>query len=188
MKQDWDPNRLDVRAFAREAGHLQGRSALSAWSRLAQDAVPMGEHGQEHATDDDTVSWSLTGRTEAVTGGADQVWLSVQAEVTLPMTCQRCLTPVRCPVSVSRDFRFVADENLAAQEDEDAEEDVLVWSARFDALALIEDELIMALPMIPMHEACESEQVPTSDATPEPEGERPNPFAVLSKLRADSSK
>jgi uncharacterized protein len=76
---------------------------------------------------------------------------------------------------------------LAAQEDEDAEEDVLVWSASFDALSLIEDELIMALPMIPMHQACEGEHVPTSLDAPAAEESRPNPFAVLAKLRADKS-
>jgi len=38
-----------------------------------------------------------------------------------------------------------------------------------------------------MHQACEGEQVPTShDALPA-EAARPNPFAVLAKLRAGKS-
>ena len=177
MKQEWDASRLDVRAFARAAGQLRGQAPLSAWTRLSQDAAePVGE-----------VRWSLSGQTRPVTGGPDQVWLRLQAELDIVLTCQRCLTSVACPLQVERAFRFVADESLAEQEDEDAEEDVLVWSASFDALDLIEDELIMALPMIPMHPACDSEHVPTSEYASPAEVARPNPFAVLAKLRADKS-
>ena len=171
MKHDWNPSHLDVREFARAAGHLKGQSALSEWPRLAQDAVQ--DQGQ--------VRWTLDGSTQAVKGGVDQVWLKVTAEVDIAMSCQRCLGAVRLPVQVERSFRFVADETLAEQEDEDSEEDVLVWEKSFDAQALLEDELIMALPMIPMHEACQSERVLTSSKD-EAEPQRQNPFAVLSKL------
>ena len=175
MKNDWDPACLDVRAFARAGGHLQGEQSLSHWRRLAQEAIDPQA----------LVVWQMTGRTQAVTGGADQVWLDLVADVVMTLTCQRCLGPVACPMRVERSFRFVADETVAAQEDEEAEEDVLVWSARFDALALLEDELIMDLPMIPMHEACQGERVLTSEEKSVPEEKRPNPFAVLSALRTD---
>ena len=177
MKNDWDPVRLDVREFARAQGHLQGESVLADWPRLSEDAVePEGR-----------VRWTLSGATHSVKGGADQVWLSVTAELDMALSCQRCLGSVRVPVQVERQFRFVADEDTAASEDEDSEEDVLVLEKSFDALALLEDELIMALPMIPMHEACQSEQALTSEDEPAGERERPNPFAVLSQLQLDKS-
>ena len=177
MKHDWDPSGLDVREFARAAGQLQGQSALQAWTRLSEDAAEKEGH----------VRWQLVGSTRAVQGGAGQVWLDVTAELDIALSCQRCLGVVRLPIQIERAFRFVPDEALAAQEDEDSEEDVLVWDKRFDALALLEDELIMALPMIPMHEACHGEQALTSDQE-EGAPERPNPFPVLSKLLLGKSK
>ena len=177
MKHEWDPGRLDVRAFARAAGQLQGVTPLTAWPRLAEDAVHTD--GQVH--------WSLIGSTRPVMGGADQVWLTLTAQLNMALTCQRCLLPVTCPLQVERAFRFVADEALAAQEDEASQEDVLVWNNALDALELIEDELIMALPMIPMHEACDGERAPTSGDLASSDEKRPHPFAVLSKLRSDKT-
>jgi len=50
---------------------------------------------------------------------------------------------------VDRDFRFVPDEATAMAEDDEAEEDLLVLSGEFDLLALVEDELLMDLPLVP---------------------------------------
>ena len=42
----------------------------------------------------------------------------------------------------------------AEAEDDQAEEDLLVATPSFDALTLIEDELILALPLVPRHDDC----------------------------------
>eukprot|EP01030_Chromulinospumella_sphaerica_P004907 gene4907-4806_t len=80
-------------------------------------------------------------------------------------------------VQAQRSFRFVADEATAAALDDEAEEDILVVSRDFDALALVEDELILSLPLVPLHEVC-PEALPMSAVDPEFEqaAERPNPF------------
>ena len=105
------------------------------------------------------------------------------------MQCQRCLTPVLAAVEAERSFRFVADEATAAALDDEAEEDILVISRDFDALALVEDELILSLPLVPLHEVC-PEVLPMSAADPEFEAasERPNPFGVLAGLKSDTSR
>jgi uncharacterized protein len=92
-------------------------------------------------------------------------------------------------VSAERSFRFVADEATAAALDDESEEDFLVISRDFDALALVEDELILALPLVPLHEVC-PEVLPMSVADPEFEAasERPNPFGVLAGLKTGVSK
>ncbi len=91
-------------------------------------------------------------------------------------------------LSVDRAFRFVADEATAMAEDDEAEEDLLVLGPAFDALALIEDELLMALPLVPRHPACPQPlSGPEGLAEPPPELARPNPFAVLSGLKLDKS-
>ena len=81
-------------------------------------------------------------------------------------------------------------------EDEDSEEDVLVWDKRFDVLALLEDELIMAQPLVPRHEVCPTDvealmhderetPVPGGQAQSDvPDGqEKPHPFAALAALK-----
>jgi uncharacterized metal-binding protein YceD (DUF177 family) len=70
------------------------------------------------------------------------------------MECQRCLTPVDVPLAVERSFRFVADEATAEALDDESEEDLLALSREFDLRELIEDELLMALPVVPRHDEC----------------------------------
>ena len=94
-----------------------------------------------------------------------------------------CLHPVQTQLTVDRDFRFVADEAAALAEDDVVEEDLLVLSSEFDLLTLLEDELLMALPLVPMHDTCESEHMPTSNAENAAAQEKPNPFAALAALK-----
>ena len=70
------------------------------------------------------------------------------------MECQRCLHPVRERMTVSRSIRFARDENEAARLDADSDDDVLAVSRQFHLLELVEDELIMDLPMVPLHGHC----------------------------------
>ena len=65
--------------------------------------------------------------------------------------------------------------------------DSLVLSRDFDLLELLEDELIMALPPIPKHDACpQTPKFEAADADFAGEAEpKPNPFAVLQKLKRD---
>ncbi|PVE06485.1 DUF177 domain-containing protein [Limnohabitans sp. Rim28] len=182
MDKKIDPQHLDLQSFARDGLALRGEGALTDWPRLAVE-----EHGQELAAG--AVLWQLQGRWVEQAGGADQIWLDLRASVQLPMQCQRCLTPVLQEVSAERSFRFVADEATAAALDDESEEDILVLSRDFDALALVEDELILALPLVPLHEVC-PEVLPMSVADPafEAASERPNPFGVLASLKTGVSK
>ena len=68
---------------------------------------------------------------------------------------------------------------------EDSEEDVLVLSSDMDVWELIEDELIMAVPLVPKHAVCPT-QVAMSvadEAFEAAQEARPNPFAALAKLK-----
>ncbi len=182
MEKKLDPQHLDVVSSARDAISLKGEGLLADWARLAEEqwgsVLPAGP-----------VVWALQGRLVPQSGGVDQIWLDLKASVALPMQCQRCLTVVLKNVEAERSFRFVADEATAAALDDEAEEDILVISRDFDALALVEDELILSLPLVPLHAVC-PETVPMSVADPEFEvaTERPNPFGVLLGLKKDLSK
>ncbi len=178
MDKTFDPQSLDIKAFAQAGAELQGQSPLTQWPRLLDEQVA-GAQAQNHA-----VRWRLQGRMTPVTGGPARIGMSLWAEVDLPLQCQRCLAPVVQTVEAEREFVFVADEATAEALDEESEEDVLVISRDFDALALVEDELILALPLVPTHEVC-PQTLPSSvaDEAVELTEERPNPFAALAALK-----
>lgn len=176
----WNPSRLDAAAFAQADAVLQGQTALAELVRLAEDL-----HLPDDAPIQGQVAWTLRGEMrEPRAGQQPDVWLHLQATATVPLTCQRCLGPVDTPLEVDRWFRFVADEAAAEAQDDDCEEDLLALEPRPDMLAVLEDELLMSLPLVPMHDTC-PEPVPLGDAAPDVEAdqERPNPFAQLARLR-----
>jgi uncharacterized protein len=179
----WNPARLDARRFAEANGHLQGELAVGELTRLEADLHPEGLVGVAAP-----VAWQADGELRgAEQAAASSVWLHLQAQATVPLTCQRCLGPVQTPLMVDRWFRFVATEALAEAQDDDAEEDLLALEPRPDLMAVLEDELLMALPLVPMHEVC-PQTLPSSAGTlPEASDSeltrRENPFQALSKLK-----
>lgn len=177
MTSEFNVHRLDVRAFAEADGRLSGSDALSKYERLLEETAGQGG--------DRVVRWQARGELRRDAAGFAQVWLHLQADVSLPLVCQRCLGPADIPVTVERSFRFVATEQQAAAEDEEAEEEVLALSRDFDLQVLIEDELLMALPLVPRHDSCPTEvQLSAQDADFEAaQVAKPNPFATLAGLK-----
>ena len=181
MTKEHSPDRLDVKAFAKAGGHLSGHDTLLKYKRLAEEGK--GLHP------DLRVDWMADGELRTTHGMDGQVWLRLKASASLPLICQRCLHPVDVPLEVEREFRFVADEATAEALDDEVEEDLLAISREFDLHELIEDELLMALPVVPRHEECPTE-VPmqsSDDDFEAAEAERPNPFAALASLRVGKS-
>jgi uncharacterized protein len=130
------------------------------------------------------VNWSVRAWTLVDPVGSSQAWVHVDAHLTLPLICQRCLGPVNAPIHVQRSYRFVESEAQAELEDEESEDDLLVISGDFDLAALIEDEVLMDMPVVPRHEVC---PVPVKlaavDADFEAVSVKPNPFAALAVLK-----
>jgi len=178
MTKAYFPERLDVKAFAYAGGHLSGHDSLLKYQRLAASA--QGLHP------DLRVDWRIDGEVRAPHGEVvGQVWLRLWVEATFPMICQRCLHGVDVPLSVARAFRFVADEATAEALDDHCEEDLLVLSHEFDLRELIEDELLMALPLVPRHEICPIELPMAAGEEAVVHAASPNPFAALAGLRGD---
>ncbi len=138
---------------------------------------------------ENTVDWYASGEIRGGVDGQDQVWLSLNAEATLPLECQRCLQSVETQLTVERKFRFVRDEATAEAEDETSDEDLLVLEKDFDLKTLIEDELLMAIPLIPHHEICPIPvQLEAADADFDAAtSEKANPFSALAALRGGKS-
>lgn len=180
-----DPRRLDVRRFAADGARLAGTLAAAELPRLVADA-PLAA--------DAPASWTLAGEQRARSGGTPEVWLHVHAEAEVTLPCQRCLQPLGVALASDRAIRFVADEAEAERLDETSDDDVLAWPARggVDAVALVEDELILSLPIVPRHATCPQPlRLPDRDgaavgrdAGDAAEPARPNPFAALAALKA----
>lgn len=177
MSQEFVASRLDVQAFAQAGAVLSGQDPLSKFERL------LAETGNPGASR--TVQWEARGEMQTDASGHAQVWLHLSAQVSLPLICQRCLGPADIEVVVDRSFRFVATEAQAQAEDEEAEEDVLALGRDFSLQELIEDELLMELPVVPRHEVCPAPvklAVQDADFDAAQTG-KPNPFAVLAGLK-----
>lgn len=178
--QPFNARHLDIVAFAEAGASLSGEDPLSHYARLSREDLD----GEGKAV----VRWQAQGRSEPVAGGAPEIWLDLQAQTELGMQCQRCLEPMRQTLAIERSFRFVRDEATAELLDEELEDDVLVWRKDFDLQALVEDELLMELPVAPRHEVCPSTppmQVQTHDFDAG-EQEKPNPFAALKALKKNN--
>ncbi|HSW04862.1 YceD family protein [Aquabacterium sp.] len=175
-----DPLRLDVAAFAADAAELSGDWPGVDLTRLAATQAPPQDIAPA------AVAWRASGERRAVAGSEPELWLHLSANAAVWLTCQRCLQPFEQPLAVDTRVRFVRDEAQAEALDAELEEDVLALPRWLDLRTLIEDELLLALPLVPRHEHCPQPlPVRVDDLADDDEApaERPNPFAVLQALK-----
>jgi uncharacterized protein len=176
MSRNFQAERLNLQELAQDGQPWSETTFIKDLQRLAAEAQGL--------TPTDAVQWQVTAELRPQAGAEDQVWLHLTAQASVPLTCQRCLTLVATPVDVDQWYRFVASEEIAMAEDDEAEEDLLVMAPQFDLMALLEDELLMALPLVPMHETCPVTPVfSAGDPAVEAAEAKPNPFAVLGQLK-----
>jgi uncharacterized protein len=171
-----DPTKLDVAVLAADAASLAGQWAASELGRWHALQTPDAGH------DAAPVQWATRGEQRQVTGQAPQTWLHLSAHTTAWPTCQRCLQPFSLPLAIERTLRFAATEAEAEALDADSEDDVLALAPTIDLRALIEDELLLAWPIVPRHELC---VMPQHDPGRLDE-EAANPFAALAPLKGRS--
>lgn len=108
-------------------------------------------------------------------------WLTGEATTSVSLTCQRCLEAVQVDLDAEFRLALVADDAAADALPED--EDFLVVGE--DSLVLqdvVEDELILALPLAPTHDDCELAYTPDA-AESASEDKRENPFQVLAAIK-----
>jgi len=115
----------------------------------------------------------------------------VEIEASLALECARCREAVITPVSSSSEVRFVFSDDQAEHVETDAEPIILGREGRVRLLDLIEDELLMSVPLMPTHDQPCAEIAPgrayESGELEEPaEDERDNPFAALAALKKDA--
>jgi uncharacterized protein len=157
---------VDAFQFSRLKERREGELAVADFARLTEElAEPSG-----------TIHWILQGGVDAV--GHPQLTLSVTATVRL--MCQRCLSAFAFDVA-SESMLVLAKDDAAADEIEatlaDDSIDVIVGSKTMNVLELIEDEMLLAIPLSPKHAVC-ADQV-GQDAVAAASAKRASPFEVL---------
>ncbi len=150
--------------FAERAESLTGKVAVRELTRLCESL----------ASNQGDISYQLLGG--RLPDGRPSIHGIITGEVDL--TCQRCLDVIRFPIRIDRQYLLVASEQeLPDLSEEEEAVDALVGAPVLDALALIEDEVILSLPLAPRHEAC------ATQAIPQPASDRENPFLTLKSLK-----
>ena len=157
------PVAIDGVAFARAAGVLQGQLGLESLPRLAQSGCSAAD-----------LQYVLGG--EINERGKPGLSLSVTGNVRLQ--CQRCLSEIDFPLRLDAQLELAAGEAeiLAAEDDVDR----VVAGRDMSVASLVEEEVILALPMAPKHEQCRA-------AAEADTGARRSAFQALDALRRRSS-
>lgn len=174
------PNLINVRALVERRAEVGGRCTVASLARFRSYLAD--DHG------DIDVALSL---------GKEEGWSvivgSIKGEVALQ--CQRCLEPFIWPINAAVALALVASEEEAATFSENSEasevsgayEPRIMTDAPFSLHELIEDELILAMPIVARHPegACEL-RLPEEEMANTPV--RINPFDVLAEIKAPEKK
>ncbi|RDZ27935.1 YceD family protein [Lysobacter silvisoli] len=120
--------------------------------------------------------------------GSDELqvpYVELKAEAELPLLCQRSLERFLLPVRIVQRLGLIRDEADEAALPPGYEPLLMPEDGMLRTVELVEDELILAVPVVPM--APGSEAVEQEWAAPAAEQERANPFAALSALKNKSN-
>ncbi len=142
---------VDSLKLAREQQRVAGRFAVAQLPRLVESLLGnTGDLDYVIAGDKDTHERPL---------------LRLQVSGVVQLQCQRCLEGFAQHVDIDTALRLVAEAALDAEYeacgDDPSEPECIAASSELDVAALIEDEVLLALPPYPRHEAgvCESKLV-----------------------------
>jgi len=102
-----------------------------------------------------------------------------KVELDVALTCQRCLNEVSVHLQPKFQLAFLQNEQQGEELDSSFET-ILNADEEFSTIEFITDEVLISIPMSPMHE---HECVSYKDTRPIKEQKRENPFAVLKQLK-----
>ncbi|MFA5939911.1 MAG: YceD family protein [Sinimarinibacterium sp.] len=162
------PREVQASVAVAQEQHFQGELAIRSCERLREAVVadPAASPLKVDILADARSGWPrFHGR---VSGQVD-------------LECRRCGRRFGYPLDVPVDLRLVRDE---AEERTVLAEADPYWAEndRLPVRELIEEEVLLALPMLPRCESCENDIANAPSPAPEESSEKPeNPFAVLKR-------
>lgn len=171
------PKQITPLKFAQNEYKLVGRIAVGELDRLMEML----------AGKDAEVALSL----EFFLGDSRRPMITGELEAELPMFCQRCLDVVYVSIRAGLNLAVVWSEEQAKALPKDVDPLVMKDDST-DLQQLVEDELLLSLPLVAYHEndRCHAGRIFSTDpnfneAMPEGGQESANPFSVLAQLKAD---
>ncbi|HET9031294.1 MAG TPA: YceD family protein [Dokdonella sp.] len=109
-------------------------------------------------------------------------YIDLKLDTSLKLICQRSMAEYSQPIRVDQRLGLIRDDSEEARLPE-GYDPLLVEDGQLCVKDVIEDELILALPLVALSPGAPLEQVPVTSG-PDPEDEQPpNPFAVLGQLK-----
>lgn len=164
---------ISLLELARQQRVLEGVCSLSEMPRLAQALRELGvEQGIELTAVQ--ADYHLQGVAPRYFSDAALPVVRLQIKADLPAACQRCFAAMPLTYDLVFEYAVCNDPPEALVEDESM--DWLEPDGVESVAALVEDELLMALPIAVMHDTdCVHLKIEA--------GEKPNPFAVLKQLK-----
>ena len=167
------PSHIDPRKLADRGNTLAGDWPLKQFERLCEQLV--SDAGNVHA------------RFEFGRDEQRMIVMRGELDVEVQMVCQRCLEPATLPVH--SEFIYAVLKEGASLDGLPKGYDALeVGEEPLDLIAVVEDELLLALPIVPAHDPDKCQHPAGFAAAPEPsvnEVSRSNPFDVLAQLKRD---
>lgn len=112
--------------------------------------------------------------------------VTVHCQGQVSVLCQRCLEPMSIAIDSHSELAVVASDEQAKHLPKSLEP-WLVEGENADLWAMVEDEVILALPFTSYHDETQCKVQLVNDEPPasdEPEAERENPFNVLEQLKS----
>lgn len=164
------PQQIDAQKWADRAAEIHQVCSLVAFPRVRELAASPDGEVQVDCRFGRDAQWRLT--------------LQGRLQARLALTCQRCLEAVSVPVDVTLDLLLMRSEEDADALADDADFLVLDAEGQLALADAIEDELLLGLPLVPLHDNCESAHVNAPLEEDEPAAPaRENPFQVLASLK-----
>ncbi len=158
---------IDGLEFARQCKHLEGDVSVTDMPRLRELLISR----------DGVLHYDLSGGLSDL--GKPRLYLDVAGGVLVE--CQRCLEPLELAVKVSAVLELVEDQSsfVPVEEEEDSV-DMIPADSATSVLALVEDEVLLSLPVAPVHphDVCHDPGFRVVKAL-----EKVNPFKVLASLK-----
>lgn len=159
------PRDIDPWAFARARQICDGKFSRQALPALAQWA--MDDH-------------PLTAHLEGTIDDYQQPCLQGSLRIDLQMQCQRCLQPMALPIT--REFAYVLIRTQALEDRvEGGAETLICDSETLDVAWFLQEEVLLAMPMIAKHDDCEP-PLNTAHSAPSRQDDAEHPFAALKAL------
>ena len=154
---------IDLQALAKDGGRVHRTVPVESLGRLVESLLePVG-----------TVTFEFQGERD----DEGKLYVDLQIQGDLVLQCQRCLEAMVWPCNVQNRLLLLrSGEELPENELENDAVDALEVEPLTDLLALVEDEVLLAMPLVPRHENCEPPVKAGVD-------DEISPFAVLRQLR-----